>query len=283
MPSFIGRPSTEELAQPLLLYGQVTTPRTPPRLVAAIGEPWLSHMVSGAKTYEGRLCGSPWAELPRGSAVELLNERYKRVRMIVVDVVQFGGQDFDAAFDVLGDRLLPGVRTREEALQIYRDIYSEDRVRNAGGVVAVQLALGDVEFCQALSVGEQSARVIETMEDLCLALFQVFKTYKHGFPLDQVYYMIETIADRTVDNEGLQAITGCRKLKAIFRAEPLSMSFEVKGGRHREKYLCLRNPEGFDERSGRAIDFTYLAIQSIQDPHAVRVTGSGMRHDSNPC
>lgn len=90
-----------------------------------IAEPWLSHIVSGAKSHEGRIARGFWAKLAPGDRIEAYSERYSRVDLTVTEILHF--DDFDAAFDALGKHLLPeGAQTPLEALAVYRAFNPED-------------------------------------------------------------------------------------------------------------------------------------------------------------
>mmetsp|Transcript_23261 Transcript_23261/g.37213 ORF Transcript_23261/g.37213 Transcript_23261/m.37213 type:complete len:342 (-) Transcript_23261:38-1063(-) len=110
-----------------------------------IDEPWLSYLVSGVKTHEGRLCRGMWAKLARGDRLLGFSEKYARVDLEVRDILHF--EDFDKAFESLGKRLVPeGATTPAEALQLYRRWNSAEAVQACGGVVAVEVALGEVHL-----------------------------------------------------------------------------------------------------------------------------------------
>lgn len=101
-----------------------------------IAEPWLSHIVSGTKTHEGRVHRGLWARLVRGDLVIASNDRYTEVELEVTGLRKFA--DFDEAYDALQTALLPeGATNPAEALAIYRQWNSAESVLEAGGVVAV--------------------------------------------------------------------------------------------------------------------------------------------------
>ena len=70
-----------------------------------IDERWLSWIVSGVKTHEGRLFRGMWSKLALGQKLVAYSERYSHVDLVVQDVLRF--EDFDAAFASLGKRLVP--------------------------------------------------------------------------------------------------------------------------------------------------------------------------------
>lgn len=84
-----------------------------------IDEPWLSQIVSGAKTFEGRVNRGMWATLARGDILLASSERYKEVELEVTVLHTFA--DFDGAFEALGTALLPnGAANAVDALALYR-------------------------------------------------------------------------------------------------------------------------------------------------------------------
>jgi len=110
-----------------------------------IDEPWLSWIVSGIKTHEGRLCRGTWAKLAPGHQLVAFSDRYERVELVVRDVLHFN--DFDAAFVSLGKHLVPeGAETPAQALQLYRQWNSAEAVQKCGGIVAVEVEVGEVHL-----------------------------------------------------------------------------------------------------------------------------------------
>jgi len=108
-----------------------------------IDEPWLSWLVSGAKTHEGRLCRGTWSKLAPGHHLSAFSDKYSSVDLVVRDILRF--KDFDEAFASLGKRLVPeGAETPEQALQLYRQWNSAEAVQKCGGVVAVEVQVGEV-------------------------------------------------------------------------------------------------------------------------------------------
>merc|ERR1712086_233256 len=108
-----------------------------------ISEPWLTHIVSGAKTHEGRVFRGHWASLKVGDILEAHSDKYSRVELQVTELLRF--EDFDSAFSQLGKFLLPeGAETPEECLAIYRQWNSAEVVKEAGGVVAVGVQVKSV-------------------------------------------------------------------------------------------------------------------------------------------
>lgn len=120
------------------------TERKPPQQVK-IDEPWLSWLISGVKTHEGRLCRGMWAKLAPGDQLVAYSEKHSHVDLEVQNILHFA--DFDEAFESLGRRLIPeGATTPAEALQLYRRWNSAEAVQACGGIVAVEVTVGEVHL-----------------------------------------------------------------------------------------------------------------------------------------
>lgn len=110
-----------------------------------IDEPWLEWIVSGPKTYEGRVWRGTWKKLMPGHWLDANSTKYASVALRVQEVLHFA--DFDAAFEALGASLVPeGASSPAEALQLYRRWNPEEAVRAAGGMVAVKVEVGAVQL-----------------------------------------------------------------------------------------------------------------------------------------
>lgn len=121
-----------------------------PLVRVEIVEPWLSHIVSGNKSHEGRVHRNTWAELALGDVLDAYSERFSSVKLRVRELLRF--DDFDKAFEALGKRLLPeGANTPADALQVYRQWNPADVVRKCGGVVAVGVEVleAQLRICNA--------------------------------------------------------------------------------------------------------------------------------------
>jgi len=117
-----------------------------------IQEPWLSHIVSGRKLYEGRLRRGMWKLLvPGDSFIIASSENFSHVELIVRDILPFS--DFGDAFKELGKHLLPeGAETPDDALAIYRKWYSIEDVQ-ACGVVALKIEVQVAVPCPSQACG----------------------------------------------------------------------------------------------------------------------------------
>ena len=127
-----------------------------------IDEPWLSHIVSGVKTHEGRVRKKAWATLAVGDRFEAYSDKFASVQLEVTEILPFA--DFDEAFAALGKNLLPeNAQTPEEvpgallgsgacitdvwaqALAIYRQWNPVEMVQEFG-VIAVGVKVGAVQL-----------------------------------------------------------------------------------------------------------------------------------------
>lgn len=207
----------------------------PRRFVTAVGEPWLSYLATGAKTHEGRLCQSGWSKLQTGDKVEAFSARYMRVVMTVTEVLHF--PDFDQAFAALGACLLPeGAVTPEEALKVYRKVYSAEEVLEAGGVVAVGVIVSSVEErprWNGLSLPENGN--ITTADDLCPILFRMLQSYSDGLPLHLLRQMIGSISGRSLPPTAFEGA----KLTRLLKRAPFSTAFFVQSS-DGIRYLRMR-------------------------------------------
>lgn len=88
--------------------------------------PYYEAIVDGFKTVEGRIARGRWAQVEPGQVLLLHNADGPRRRMEigyfyrVVKVVK--AADFGELYDLFGQRLLPGVPTREQAVEIYQGV-----------------------------------------------------------------------------------------------------------------------------------------------------------------
>ena len=104
-----------------------------------VTEPWFSFIAAGVKTCEGRLWKGEFRVLEVGDTLEFYcGESSCRAR--VVGVARY--PTFESY--LLGEGLdacLPGVRTMEEGVAVYRAYYSEEE-EAMYGVVGIRLELG---------------------------------------------------------------------------------------------------------------------------------------------
>lgn len=88
-------------------------------------EPYYSQLASCRKTVEGRLNKEDWAEVKPGQKIEFFcaetNESF------ICEVVQVQHyKTFAELFQDVGQKLLPDVEKVEDAVAVYRKIYSQD-------------------------------------------------------------------------------------------------------------------------------------------------------------
>ena len=96
---------------------------------------WYDAIASGEKTWEGRLTNSSVSNIAVGDNIELISENREPLKAAVVGVQHF--TDFEKMLDGEGlRRLLPGVGSVEEGLEIYRAFPGyREREREVGAVV----------------------------------------------------------------------------------------------------------------------------------------------------
>ncbi|XP_039010037.1 uncharacterized protein LOC120138688 [Hibiscus syriacus] len=96
-----------------------------------INEPFFSMLRDGLKTIEGRCAGGEYDNIEPGSMI-LLN---KCLVLEVQDVHRYA--TFSKMLEVESfSQVLPGVKSTEEGMQIYREFYTEEKERS-NGVIAI--------------------------------------------------------------------------------------------------------------------------------------------------
>jgi ASC-1-like (ASCH) protein len=98
-------------------------------------EPYLSQLLRGTKTIEGRVRKGDWQEIRKGDTIEFYNENRKGL-FRVVDVTY--ACDFGALFEIFREQLLPSVESRAEAVKIYAQWFSCRDIQEYG-VVGIHL------------------------------------------------------------------------------------------------------------------------------------------------
>jgi ASC-1-like (ASCH) protein len=104
--------------------------------VKHIAQPWFDAILSGKKTYEGRVCTVFWKNLNIGSRFQITDG----VKIQEVEVEQlFYFNNFGDAWFTLQDRLIPSsiknIVVRQDAVKLYSKYYSEDDIQKNGVVV----------------------------------------------------------------------------------------------------------------------------------------------------
>jgi ASC-1-like (ASCH) protein len=103
-------------------------------------EPWLSFIEHGIKTHEGRIRRGFWASLAVGDEFVLQDTAHEtHQRRVRVTEIQ-NHSDFVKAWEVLGDRLIPGCRHHEFVEEIYCGFYTPQEIKKHG-VVALGLSV----------------------------------------------------------------------------------------------------------------------------------------------
>lgn len=108
-----------------------------------VGDPWFSHIRTGAKTVEGRLHNGKFADLAVGSTLVIAksggNARTKRVVAVVTRVVRYPTFEVYLSQEGLA-RTLPGVATTAEGVRVYREFYSADQEKEHG-IAAIHMVV----------------------------------------------------------------------------------------------------------------------------------------------
>jgi len=98
--------------------------------------PWLTWIINGTKTFEGRLYKEDWAQMNVGDQIHFSSEGPNCV-CTVVTLRRY--DSFADAFDDLGQSLVPVPNIlRADVIELYAKYYSEDDIRKFG-VVAVEV------------------------------------------------------------------------------------------------------------------------------------------------
>jgi|688.fasta_scaffold240891_4 ASC-1-like (ASCH) protein len=105
--------------------------------VKHISQPWFGYILSGKKTYEGRVNVGFWKTLVSGSRF-CITDGDKRQEVEVNEMLYF--RDFGEAWIALRDSLLPGVGSKEDAVRLYERYYAESDIQNHG-VIVIKLNL----------------------------------------------------------------------------------------------------------------------------------------------
>lgn len=96
---------------------------------------WYGAIASGKKTWEGRLNDKTVSTITVGDTIEFQSENREPLKATVISVLHFPNFDQMLAGDGLR-RLLPGVGSVEEGLEIYRAFPEyREREREVGAVV----------------------------------------------------------------------------------------------------------------------------------------------------
>jgi ASC-1-like (ASCH) protein len=109
--------------------------------VKHISQPWFDAILSGKKTYEGRVYTGFWKNLNVGSRFQI-TDGVNTHEVDVEELLYFN--NFGDAWFTLQDRLIPSsiknIIVREDAVKLYSKYYSEDEIKK-NGVVAVKFKI----------------------------------------------------------------------------------------------------------------------------------------------
>lgn len=105
----------------------------------SVRDPWLYYITKGQKTVEGRKGSYEKFRKWIGKNVILFNE-INQQSVWIKDVRHY--DDLYQYLDAEGfDKVLPGVESYEHAVQIYHTFYSDDNIRESGGMNALEISL----------------------------------------------------------------------------------------------------------------------------------------------
>lgn len=90
-----------------------------------VQNPWFDSIKSGKKTVEGRLNKGTFAEFKIGDIIKINNDNHNfKVKIINID-------NYESFSDMIIhkglDNVLPGIKTLEEGVAVYRQFYLEDK------------------------------------------------------------------------------------------------------------------------------------------------------------
>lgn len=100
---------------------------------------WYDKIASGQKRWEGRLNGAGVKDIKMGDTIEFVSENRQPLKLTVTSVLHFS--DFEKMLEGEGLlRLLPGVSSMEEGLEIYRSFPGYREGEREFGAVIFELA-----------------------------------------------------------------------------------------------------------------------------------------------
>lgn len=104
-----------------------------------VKDPWLFYMQTGKKTVEGRIGDENKFKDWIGKKVYFMNfERKFPVKVIAIRHYD----DLYKYLDVEGfDKVLPGIKSHKEAVNIYHQFYDDDLIKKLGGMNAIEIEL----------------------------------------------------------------------------------------------------------------------------------------------
>lgn len=104
-----------------------------------VRDPWLFYIQTGKKTVEGRRGNKNKYNHWLGQKVYFFNND-RKIPVKVVEVRHY--QDLYQYLIKEGhEKVLPGIVNFEEAVKIYHQFYSDDDIKNAGGMLAIEIEL----------------------------------------------------------------------------------------------------------------------------------------------
>ena len=104
-----------------------------PNHISNYPNPWFDYILTGKKTFEGRLNRGRWADMQVDDIVQWTYGN-RIIDTIVTEIKLY--KSFKHAFKDLGEKLLPSIETDTNAGNLYSSFYSDEDV-NKYGVVAI--------------------------------------------------------------------------------------------------------------------------------------------------
>lgn len=100
-------------------------------------EPWFSKIKNGHKTVEGRKFSQKYASLKPGEIVRFHCDNNSFLTE-VIKIVPY--KSLEEYLDIEGfENVLPGVKTFEEAVDVYLGFNNNENVYHAGGFLAIHI------------------------------------------------------------------------------------------------------------------------------------------------
>jgi ASC-1-like (ASCH) protein len=114
--------------------------RKPMNFELAIRDPWLTYIMQGIKTVEGRRYNDRFYDWI-GHKVRFFNQS-KEVFVKVIGIRHY--PDLKSYLNGEGyNKVLPGIKSFQEALDIYHQFYSDEDIKKSGGMMGIVVELID--------------------------------------------------------------------------------------------------------------------------------------------
>lgn len=105
----------------------------------SIRDPWLFYIQKGIKTVEGRRGGPTKYNDWLNKTVSFYNDK-RKIPVKVIAVRHY--LTLDDFLDAEGwEKVMPGIESRKEVKRLYNEFYTDESIKEAGGMVAIQVEL----------------------------------------------------------------------------------------------------------------------------------------------